>query len=173
MIFDIQSKRAENLQRLSGESAYTFTPYTLIDCSENPLIDWDIISILTRFETVEYKNSKGEIKTRKGKNLAYPDLIDVVNVGERKRNKYHDSRITRTNISTMRGMLEMRSKCGDFYEDETDEQFLNYFENLSSELDSYAKKVVLMMIESDSEFLNRVNAVREDMFKKRREQYEK
>ena len=94
--------------------------------------------------------------------LAYPELFEVVEVGERKTTTKNAKKasIIRTNIDTMREMYKTRNDMNRHYEDDLNDDYIEYFKSVVEILDEYAITVVADMIEAKPTFLDEVNAIR-------------
>ena len=156
-MIDLDARREANKRRLLGlEDADSKIPFTKADV-ENPEVCWEIISLCTRFETVEGANGK----PKQTKNLAFPELLEPVEVGSRKTGKTAKREfVTRTNIETMREMYKNRNAMNRHYEDDIEDKYTEYFKSVVEILDGYATEVVADIIVEDDDFLNRVNKAR-------------
>ena len=156
-MIDLAARREANKRRLLGlADENSKIPYTKADV-ENPEVCWKIISLCTRFATVEGANGK----KRPTKNLAFPELLEPVEVGNRKTGKNAKrENITRTNLDTMREMYSYRNAMNHHYEDDIDDKYIEYFKSVVEVLDGYANQVVADIVVEDEDFLNRVNKAR-------------
>lgn len=156
-MIDLDARREANKRRVLGYTdENSKIPYTKADV-ENPEVCWDIISVCTRFETVDGANGK----KKQTKNLAFPELLEPVEVGSRKTGKNAKREfVTRTNIQTMREMYDNRNAMNRHYVDDVDDKYTEYFKSVVEILDGYAIEVVADIIVEDEDFLNRVNKAR-------------
>lgn len=161
-MIDLHEARRKNLMRLRGEDDGEFIAYTKESVGNSPEQCWDIISIVTRKATQEVTKKDGSTYTKQStKELAYPDLVEVQEVGIRKTGKNAKKELViRTNIDTMREMYETRNAMNRHYTDDVDERYIEYFKSVIEVLDGYALHVVTDMIEADGEFLDKINNVR-------------
>ena len=162
MLYDLESARKANQERLLGIKKTDTEPITKEMIFENQRYCWEIISIVIAKETEQFTDNDGKVKTRTLNKLRYPDLVESINVGERKRNKYGKTVQTRTNISTMRNIYSMRTKLSAYYEDDisNDDDYTKYFQSAVSALDGYALQCVCDMISDDDKFLTKINQIR-------------
>jgi hypothetical protein len=155
-MIDLQAKREENRRKLLGLEADStksaVAPYTKADLVDAEVC-WDIISMCVRLVSKETTSSNGRKYVRQTKELVYPDLVEQVVVGETPKR-------SRTNIDTMREMMQFRNKMQRFVVDDKQDSYTEYFESVLEVLDAYAQQVVMDMAE-DAGFLDRVNAARE------------
>lgn len=163
-MIDINKKRAENKARLLGVAVADGknpVPYTAADAT-NPEVCWEIISLCTRKELIERKGKGGSTYKAEGKNLMFPDLTEVVTVGEKAvANKNAKAKsIIRTNIQTMDEMYAIRNSMNRHAVDDVDDAYIEYFTSVVDVLDTYAQTVVADMITADPDFLARVNKAR-------------
>ncbi len=157
-MIDLQARREANKARLFGKDidGKAVVPYTKADIG-NPEVCWDIISLCVRFDTV--KEANGRVKVTK--NLKFPELLESVVVGARKtKGNAKRDKVERTNIDTMREMYSVRNTMNRYYEDDVNDKYTEYFENVVDVLDTYAIEVVTDIICEDEDFLNRVNHAR-------------
>lgn len=157
-MIDLQARREENRKRLMGidVDGKAVVPYTKADIG-NPEVCWDIISLCVRLDTV--KEANGRVKVTK--NLKFPELLESVVVGARKtKGNAKRDKVERTNIDTMREMYSVRNTMNRYYEDDVNDKYTEYFENVVDVLDTYAIEVVTDIICEDEDFLNRVNHAR-------------
>jgi GTP:adenosylcobinamide-phosphate guanylyltransferase len=147
-MIDLKAKREANKARLLGLNPESKkAPYTKADCIE-PEVCWEIISIVVR---------KGE----KQNTLAYPELFEVVTVGEKKAVKTAKKDvIVRTNIKTMQEMFKIRNSMNKHAIDDVNDDYIEYFKSVVEVLDTYATTVVADMIDAKPSFLDDVNAIR-------------
>ena len=160
-MIDLQEARRKNLMRLSGEDG-EFIAYTKESVGNSSAQCWDIISIVTRKATQEVTKKDGSTYTKQAtKDLAYPDLVEVQEVGKKKAGKTAKKElIIRTNIETMREMYKTRNAMNRHYIDDVNDGYIEYFKSVVEVLDGYALQVVTDMIEADGEFLDKINNVR-------------
>lgn len=162
-MINLEEKRAYNKKRLLGlnPDKKTKTPYSKSDCT-NPEVCWDIISMVVRFKTQEIVRKDGVKQNKTTNKLAYPELFEVVEVGERKTTTKNAKKasIIRTNIDTMREMYKTRNEMNRYYADDLNDDYIEYFKSVVEILDEYAITVVADMIEAKSTFLDEVNAIR-------------
>lgn len=157
-MIDLAARREANKRRLLGlADENSKIPFTKADV-ENPEVCWEIISLCTRFATVEGANGK----KKPSKNLAFPELLEPVEVGNHSTKSKNAKRenITRTNLETMREMYTNRNTMNRHYEDDIDDKYTEYFKSVVEILDGYATQVVTDIIVEDEDFLNRVNKAR-------------
>ena len=163
-MIDIAQKRAQNKARLLGvvaEDGKSPIPYTVADAT-NPEVCWEILSLCTRKELVERKARGGKVYKAEGKNLMFPDLTEVVTVGEKAvaNKKAKSKSIIRTNIQTMDEMYSIRNSMNRHAVDDISDDYIEYFTSVVEVLDTYAQTVVADMIEADETFLDKVNKAR-------------
>lgn len=163
-MIDIQKKRAENKARLLGidlSDDKAVIPYTASDAT-NAEVCWAIISLCTRKEQIEKKRKDGTTYKVEGKNLAFPDLTEIVTVGERAVAKKDPKKqsIVRTNIQTMDEMYGIRNSMNRHAVDDVNDAYIDYFVSVVEVLDTYAQTVVADMISADPDFLNKINKAR-------------
>lgn len=156
-MIDLAARREANKRRLLGLEDESKIPFTKADV-ENPEVCWEIISLCTRFATVKGANGK----PKQTKNLAYPELLEPVEVGNHSTKSKNAKRenITRTNLETMREMYTNRNAMNRHFEDDIDDKYTDYFKSVVEVLDGYANQVVADIIVEDEDFLNRVNKAR-------------
>ena len=160
-MIDLQEARRKNLMRLRGEDDGGFIAYTKESIGNSPEQCWDIISIVTRKATQEVTKKDGSTYTKQVNELAYPDLVEVQEVGKKKTGKTAKKDVViRTNIQTMREMYETRNAMNRNYTDYLNDGYIEYFKSVVEVLDGYALQVVTDMIEADGEFLDKINNVR-------------
>ena len=160
-MIDLAKKRAENLARLTGakvEEGSSVKKITLQELVDEPENAWHVISLATKKEMVDGKTtSTGKIRRVQGKNLAYPDLLESINVGGvERRGKNKGTFKMRTNLDTMRYMYSVHNKMRDFYLGESNDEIAEYFSTMIEVLDSYATTVVTLAIDSDPDLLDKV-----------------
>ena len=160
-MIDLAKKRAENLARLTGasiEEGSSVKKITLEELVDNPDNAWHIISLATKKEMVDGNTltPKGKIRRVQGKNLAYPDLLESLNVGGVVRKGKNKGVKTRTNLETMRYMYSVHNKIRDFYLGESNDEVAEYFSDMIELLDSYATTVVALAIKNDPDLLDKV-----------------
>ena len=162
-MIDLEEKRAYNKKRLLGlnPDKKTKAPYSKADCT-NPEVCWDIISMVVRPKVEEITRKDGVKQNRSTNKLAYPELFEIVEVGERKTTSKNakKSSIIRTNIDTMREMYKTRNEMNRYYADDLNDDYIEYFKSVVEILDEYAITVVADMIESKPTFLDEVNEIR-------------
>lgn len=159
-MIDLAKRRAENQARLMGitNTSNEVVMITKEDIARDPEKAWHIISLATKKEMIDSDKltTKGKVRRVQGKNLAYPNLIASVNVGETAAKSKKAEDRSRTNIETMRYMYSVRNKMGSFYESDSSEDFLDYFTSIIEVLDTYAQEVVSLAIDADPDLLAKV-----------------
>lgn len=159
-MIDLAKKRAENKARLMGvqKSDSSVVMITKEDIANDPEKAWHIISLATKKEMIDSDKltAKGKVRRVQGKDLAYPDLIASVDVGETAAKSKKANNKARSNIETMRYMYSVRNKMISFYEGDTSEEFLEYFSSVIEILDAYATEVVSLAIDADPDLLKKV-----------------
>ena len=163
-MIDIAQNRAQNKASFLGvveEDGKSPIPYTASDAF-NPEVCWEIISLCTRKELVERKARGGNVYKAEGKNLMFPDLTEVITVGERAvaNTKAKSKSVIRTNIQTMDEMYSIRNSMNKHAVDDVNDAYIDYFTSVVEILDTYAQTVVADMIEADETFLDKVNKAR-------------
>ena len=163
-MIDIAKKRAMNKARLLGVDVNddkAKIPYTAADAM-NSEVCWEIISLCTRKELIEKTRKDGTTYKVEGKNLAFPELTEIVTVGEMAvaNKKAKSKSIIRTNIQTMDEMYSIRNSMNKHAVDDLNDEYIDYFTSVVEVLDSYAETVVADMIDADPDFLNKVNKAR-------------
>lgn len=163
-MIDLKAKREANKKRLLGineEDGKAVIPYTKADILEDADKCWDIISTVCRKKVTTVTSKNGKVSSRKSNELAFPDLVKEVIVGERATTKQAKAdTVNRTNFKTMEEMRDTRNAMIRHYQDDTSESYIEYFSSVIEVLDGYAMQVVADIAANDDKFLDNLNKAR-------------
>ena len=153
-MIDIAALRAQNKARLNGSldgKAITFTKDSLLDADSC----WKIIELAVKRATQEKEDKNGKVRKVMDKGLRFniaPETIVGTTKGAKGATK------SRTNIETMRSMMETRNAMNIRAINDVDDAYIQYFTSVVEVLDTYAMTVCTDMYEADPTIIDKANA---------------
>lgn len=155
-MIDIDALRAANKARLLGETAVAANGVKKItkeEVANEPQVCWKIIELATKRATTTMVDKTGKERKVVAKGQMYPIMPEEI-VGITVGGK--GAKTNRTNIETMRKMVEVRKAMTTNAINDVNDSYIEYFKSVVEVLDAYATTVVADMLDADPDVLDKV-----------------